>query len=261
MKYIKNIINLLVYPLIFIVGQSLIQYIFVAIFNSKEKVNLSNSEFLEYIKTDEYITKLNNYINNKAIFMIIITMIIFIPLFYMFYKKYKNENNFKLKDTFIPIVFGMTISLIYNISLYNLNQYIHFTNIFELNSLPLIVQIVSSGICGPIIEELIFRGIIYNKLKTSNKPMTSIILTSVIFSIVHFNIIECIYTFGISFILIYLYEKYKTLKAPIIMHMALNITIILILPLIAKGFIIFNTYLLIVSIIVLLVLRKTLKNY
>ena len=156
---------------------------------------------------------------------------------------------------------GITISLIYNITLYNLNSVINFTDIFELSSLSLIVQIISSGICGPIIEELICRGISYNKLKTFNKPMTAIILTSLIFSIIHFNIIECIYTFGVSFILIYLYEKYKSLKAPIIMHMSLNITIILILPLIIKGFTIFNLYLLIVSVIVLLVLRIFINRY
>ena len=91
--------------------------------------------------------------------------------------------------------------------------------------------------------------------------MTAIIFTSLIFSIFHFNIIECIYTFGVSFILIYLYEKYKSLKAPIIMHMALNITIILILPLIIKNFTFFNLYLLIVSVISLLVLKKSLSNY
>ena len=261
MKYIKNIVKLLIYPLIFIIGQFLIQYVFVAIFNNKEKGNLSNTEFLEYIKTDEYIAKLNNYVNDKTIFILIITMVIFIPLFYKLYKKYSVKNDFKFKNIFIPIILGITISLIYNITLYNLNSVINFTDIFELSSLSLIVQIISSGICGPIIEELIFRGIIYNKLKTFNKPMTAIILTSLIFSIIHFNIIECIYTFGVSFILIYLYEKYKSLKAPIIMHMSLNITIILILPLIIKGFTIFNLYLLIVSVIVLLVLRIFINRY
>lgn len=260
MKHIKNIIKLLVYPLIFIMGQFLIQYIFVSIFNSKVKGNLSNDEFLQYIKTDEYITKLNNYINEKTIFIIIITMIIFIPLFYNLYKKYSMKNDFSFKNIFVPIVFGVTVSLIYNITLYNLNNIINFTDMFKLSSLPLFTQIISSGICGPIIEELIFRGIIYNKLKTFNKSIVAIILTSLIFSVVHLNIVECIYTFGVSFILIYLYEKYKTLKAPIIMHMSLNITIILVLPLIIKGFTIFNLYLLIVSIFGLLVLRPLINQ-
>lgn len=261
LKYIKNIFKVLIWPIIFMVGQFFIQYIFVALFNSKERGTLTEKEFLEYIKTEEYITKLNNYINSKTLLIIFITMIIFIPIFYKVYKKYKRENNFKIKNIFIPVVLGITISLIYNISLYNLNNVVHFTNMFELSKLSIIVQIISSGICGPILEEFIFRGIVYNKLKTFNKKMTAIILTSIIFSIVHSNVINGIYAFGVSFILIYLYEKYKTLKAPIIMHMFLNTTIILMLPLIIKNYITFNLYLLIISIMVLVIINKYIKKY
>ena len=260
LKYIKNIFKVLIWPIIFMVGQFFIQYIFVAIFNSKERGTLTEKEFLKHIKTEEYITKLNNYINSKTLLIIFITMIIFIPILYKVYKKYERENNFKIKNVFIPILLGITISLIYNISLYNLNNAVHFTNMFELSKLPIIVQIISSGICGPILEEFIFRGIVYNKLKTFNKKMTAIIHTSIIFGIIHSNIINGIYAFGVSFMLIYLYEKHKTLKAAILMHIILNIIIILMLLLIIKNYIIFNLYLLIVSIVVLLIIGRYISN-
>jgi len=253
-KYIKNIFKVLIWPILFMIGQFFIQYIFVSIFNSKERGTLNNSAFLEYIKTEEYINKLNNYINSKTLVIILITMIIFVPIFLKIYKKYRKNNTFKINNLFIPMLLGISISLTYNISLYSLNKILNFTNIFELSKLPIIVQIISSGICGPILEELIFRGIVYNKLKTFNKKSIAIILTSVIFGVIHNNIINCIYAFFVSFVLIYLYEKYKTLKAPMIMHMFLNITIILILPLIIKNYLIFNLYLLIVSIISLIIL-------
>lgn len=260
LKYIKNIFKVLIWPIIFMIGQFFINYIFVAIFNSKEKGTMTDNEFIEYIKTIEYQDKLNNYINSKSLLIILITVIIFIPILYKVFKKYKQINNFKLKDVVIPITFGITISLIYNITLFELNNVFNFTNIFEVSSLPIIVQIICSGICGPILEELVFRGIVYNKLKEFNKPMTSIILTSIIFALFHTNIINAIYAFGVSFILIYLYEKYKTLKAPILMHIFLNTTIILMLKLIIKNFVVFNLYLLIVSIIILLILRIYLKK-
>lgn len=253
-RYIKNMFKVLIWPIFFMIGQFLIQYIFVSVFNNKEQGSLSDKEFLKYIKTEEYIEKLNIYINSKTLIIIFLSMIIFIPIFYKIYKKYKKENNFKFKNMFIPIAFGISISLIYNITLYNLNNLLNFTNIFELSKLPIIVQLISSGICGPILEELVFRGIVYNKLKSFNKPMTAIILTSLIFGLIHSNIINAIYAFGVSFILIYLYEKYKTIKAPILMHIFLNVTIISLLPLILKNYLAFNLYLLIVSILVLIVL-------
>ena len=260
LKYIKNIFKVLIWPIIFTVGTFLINYIFVAIFNSKEQGTMNNNEFIEYISTLEYQEKLNDYISSKTLLIVLITAIIFIPLLYRVFKKYKTKNNFKFKNIFIPIAFGISISLIYNITLFHLNNLFYFTSNFEVSNIPIIVQIICSGILGPILEEIVFRGIVYNKLKTFNKPIISIILTSIIFALFHSDIINAIYAFGVSFILIYLYEKYKTLKAPILMHIFLNTTIILMLNLIIKNFIIFNLYLLIVSIITLLILKIYIKK-
>ena len=113
LKYIKNIFKVLIWPVVYMIGQFFIQYIFVAIFNSNEKGNMTNSEFLEHIKTLEYQDKLNNYINSKALIIITISMLIFIPLFYNLYKKYKTKNNFKINDLIEPILFGISISLVY----------------------------------------------------------------------------------------------------------------------------------------------------
>ena len=256
LDYIKNILKTLIWPIIFVIGQFLIQYIFISIFNFKEQGSLTNSEFLKYIKTEEYINKLNEYINSNALFIVLITFIIFMPIFYNMFKKYKVKNNFKFNDIFIPILFGITISLIYNITLYNLNNVIYFTDIFKQSELPILVEIISSCICGPILEEILFRGIVYNKLKTFNKRMTAIIMCSIIFGIFHTNIIEMVYAFGLSFMFIYLYEKYKTLKAPILMHIALNTTIVLTMSVIVKNYVILNFGILIVSLIVLLILKK-----
>ena len=260
LKYIKNIFKVLIWPIVFTIGQFLINYIFVAIFNSKEQGTMTNDEFIKYVQTIEYQEKLNNYINTKAFLIILITVIIFMPILYKVFKKYKQKNNFKIRDIIIPITFGITISLIYNITLFELNNIFNFTNNFEISNIPIIVQIICSGICGPILEELVFRGIVYNKLKEFNNHIFSIILSSIIFALFHTDIMNAIYVFGVSFILIYLYEKYKTLKAPILMHISLNTTIILMLNLIIKNYIIFNLYLLIVSIIILLILRIYLKK-
>ena len=258
-KYVKNIFKVLVWPFVFTIGSFIINYIFVSIFNSKEKGTMPNNEFIEYIKTIEYQEKLNNYINSKSLLIILITSVIFIPILYKVFKKFKIKNNFKLKDIFIPITLGITISLIYNIILYYLNNLFNFTNNFEISNMPIIVQIICSGIFGPILEELVFRGLVYNKLETFNKKNIAITLTSIIFALFHTDIVNVIYAFIVSFVLIYLYDKYKTIKAPIIMHMSLNITIILMLNLIVNNFIVFNLYLLIVSILILLFIKIYLK--
>ena len=252
--YVKKIINVLVYPFIFMLIQTLVSYFFVCIFNNSLKMN--SVELLDYMNTSEYKQLLNSFVSSRSLFVALIMFAILLPLLLFVYKKYYIKNDFKLKNLIEPIIFGITISLIYNIILYNFNNLYYFTDKFHLNNISIFVQILSSGIIGPILEELLFRGIVYNKLKDFNKPITSIILTSILFGLMHNNIMDVIYGFGVSFILIYLYEKYKTLKAPIVMHMFLNITIIVILPLISFNFYVFNMYLLIVSIFILYVCKK-----
>ena len=94
MKKIKDIIKVLIWPIILMVGQFFINYIFVIIFNNNLKMN--NQELLNYMKTKEYNILLNEYINSKTLIIIFITAIIFIPLFYQLYKKYKVKQNKKL---------------------------------------------------------------------------------------------------------------------------------------------------------------------
>ena len=85
LKYIKNILKVLVWPIIFSLGSFVINYIFVSIFNSKEKGAMTNNEFLEYIKSIEYQERLTNYINSKSLLIILITVIIFLPIFALKY--------------------------------------------------------------------------------------------------------------------------------------------------------------------------------
>ena len=87
LNYIKNIFKVLIWPIVFTIGQFFINYIFIAIFNLKEKGTMNNSEFIEYIKTLEYQEKLNNYINSKTLYIILITTIIFLPILYKIFKK------------------------------------------------------------------------------------------------------------------------------------------------------------------------------
>ena len=56
-----------------------------------------------------------------------------------------------------------------------------------------------------------------------------------------------IYTFFLSFIMIYLYDKYKTLKAPITFHIGINTTMNILIYALVKDNIVVNSLLLLIS--------------
>ena len=143
----------------------------------------------------------------------------------------------------------MLVLQYFNIFIYTLNSVVHITDAYKVGSMPFVVNLLSSGIIGPILEELLFRGIVYNKLLTFNNHKKACIITSIMFSLMHFpNIITMIYTLILSFIMIYLYDKYKSLYAPIIFHIAINTTINVLIYSLVKDNIVVNSLLLLISV-------------
>lgn len=83
---------------------------------------------------------------------------------------------------------------------------------------------------GPIVEEIIFRGYLYNKFKENYSILTSAILTSILFSSAHmeFQVFSAILI--LSLIIHYVYEKTHSLGGAITFHV-INNTIMFILVL------------------------------
>lgn len=212
-----------------------------------------------YINSGNDINLLGDYLNSIQIYLVIIISLIFIPISIIEYKKL-NIKETKLKNIHLIIIFGIFLSISYNILTYYLNKYFFQTNIYGNNN-EIVLNIIRTGILGPIIEELIFRGIIYNKLKLKHDNKKSILITTIVFTLSHFNIIQMIYAFIIGILLIYVYNKYNNLKAPIILHITSNITTTLITILIIKEYILLNIILFIISTLILYIVYKIVKKY
>ncbi len=84
------------------------------------------------------------------------------------------------------------------------------------------IQIITAVILGPIVEELIFRGLMYIRLKRMFGAGVAAFVTGVIFGVYHGNVSQGIYAFIFSYGAIFIYERYKKIYAPIIMHMVAN---------------------------------------
>ena len=84
-------------------------------------------------------------------------------------------------------------------------------------------------IIGPIIEELLFRGILLRSLleKFYQRPFKAIIYTSLVFGFVHFNLVQGMFSFLGGIILGVIYYYTKSIKLCILTHILNNILIII----------------------------------
>lgn len=90
-------------------------------------------------------------------------------------------------------------------------------------SLP--VQIVCVGVIVPICEELLFRGLIYKRLRRNMSFMNAVVFSAIFFGAYHVNIVQFLYGTVCGLLLAYVYEKYGSIMAPIMAHMLMNIVV------------------------------------
>ncbi len=75
----------------------------------------------------------------------------------------------------------------------------------------------------PIVEELIFRYIIFNFLSKKIKDaIVSILITSALFGIYHLNPVQMLYGFAMGLLITYSYYREKDIFVPITVHSAAN---------------------------------------
>ena len=94
-------------------------------------------------------------------------------------------------------------------------------------SAPLWLQIIGLCILVPIMEELLFRGVIYKRLREKNPFFRAALSSAILFSLLHSNTTQIISAFLLGMILAYVYEKYGSFKAPAFTHVIVNLTAIL----------------------------------
>lgn len=139
---------------------------------------------------------------------------------YLYLRNKKKEKKVKVTDYF-PVVYlgiGMAVALNMLIFLFNLNN--------EMADLNIYLAILSSGIIGPILEEMLFRYVFLNRLRNFFTTRNAILLSSLVFALLHGNIITMIYAFIMGFIFAYVYVKYDNIKVSIMCHIGANTIVI-----------------------------------
>ena len=92
----------------------------------------------------------------------------------------------------------------------------------DILDIPFFVMLLIIGIIGPLSEELVFRGVVYQGYKKSGTVLQSLLLSALLFALMHMNFNQAAYALVIGVILILLVEATGSLWASIIFHVVFN---------------------------------------
>lgn len=93
----------------------------------------------------------------------------------------------------------------------------------ETHPASLVLGLFGTAIVIPIVEELLFRGILFNIMKRRMKLVMAIIASAFCYGFYHMNYIQGGYAFLIGCLLAYAYEYFGNFLAPVVVHIVASV--------------------------------------
>lgn len=151
--------------------------------------------------------------------------VIAVPVLGLFYKEdrpFRTAPRWNLKIAFFIVSGGIFASLFlrFIISRSALSGYDQAEAMLLAG--PLWLQVLVLLFASPILEELFFRGVLYQRLKELISIQASVTVTALLFGLFHGNPAQMVYGLLMGIILARLMEACQTVKAPILFHTAAN---------------------------------------
>lgn len=88
---------------------------------------------------------------------------------------------------------------------------------------PIYLQVINIVVLPPMVEELMFRGLIYGRLRERLKVPSAVLVSALIFALAHMNLVQIPYAFLLGILIAYIYEKTKSILFPMLFHFMSNL--------------------------------------
>lgn len=89
------------------------------------------------------------------------------------------------------------------------------------------IRMLAVGLFGPIAEELIMRGLVYERLREMMRAGWAIFWSALLFGIFHGNVVQGIYAFLVGLFFAWLMEYFQTIYAPVMAHVSANLAVVI----------------------------------
>jgi membrane protease YdiL (CAAX protease family) len=239
-KACESIGKAICYFIVFFIGQLIVSVVAVAIVSFQEgvKAGMSNGGELD---VGALTNQISEWLMKNAMFVTLFSSLFtlaFVFIFFAIRKKntFKEVSLNKVPISAIPLVVILAFSFqfIASIGLDFLPIPQEMMESFENNVLIVtgkmdFLSVVIMVLFVPITEEIIFRGLIFTRLKRGLPFIAAVIIQAVLFGILHMGIFWIIQAFIIGVLFALLFEKFESLWASVIAHIGLNLSAVILI--------------------------------
>tara|TARA_R110000796_G_scaffold246037_2_gene370606 strand:+ start:76 stop:522 length:447 start_codon:yes stop_codon:yes gene_type:complete len=131
-----------------------------------------------------------------------------------------------LGGALISVVPAFIVTLLSNILPATQSQNLEVVNdIFSVETYGILqyFMLFSIIVLSPVVEEVIFRGVLWNFMKKFLKEKTVYIVISVLFAVIHMDLLHVLGLLPVSFLLGWFKYKTGNIKASLVCHISNNL--------------------------------------
>lgn len=184
-------------------------------------------------------TLIVEFANNNILGVTVISGILTVLILYLVFKLRKKQvkqewklNKFKAKNVAFASVIAFSFSFLFALCTYNIsmeNSLMISKSVGYYNGTsPLLgtaLMIANLLVIAPVTEEIALRGIVYTRVEKSTNTVTAIIVSSILFGLMHFTAGGIVLVIGamlMALVFGYIFYKFQSLWVCIIAHAVAN---------------------------------------
>lgn len=223
MKVFKKLVWLAIYGTIFILSQIVTSFILARLYlwqYSSSAIKSMETFLLE----------------NTGLILILSGLFIFIfgflvlllrgkqPLAYLQFRRMSRPDALAM----LPLGIGFSLFLTCLLTLTRFNSLIPDVvsdPLAEALNINLPLMLLAIGLVVPFYEEFVFRGLIFQELNQGKRsPLMAILISALLFGAFHLNWFQFVYTVPAGILLALVASRYRSIWAPILIHLSWNTT-------------------------------------
>jgi len=149
-------------------------------------------------------------------------------------KKEQEEKGKKIRHGIVLVITAISASLALNL-LFSLLSVAELSEKYgqavqNQNAVEPFVGIFLYGFFSPLAEEMLFRGLVYNRMRQYFPQKLSLVFSALFFGLYHANLVQGMFGFILGIVIAWYYERYGKWYVPVVFHGLINLTSYLLLP-------------------------------
>ncbi len=225
-NFFKSIGKAAIYFVVYLVSQVIVSFVYGIIFAVELMAAGDTADAA--VLTEQLTTQIMDKAMEMTFFAGVLTLIIYWIRFAVRKKNLFKEVEIKkisinglLPISLMALSFNAIISMV--LTYFPWPQ--EWIDAYATNSAPLdgsIMSWITAVVMAPVLEEVVFRGLVYTRLKKGMPTIVAAVLASLLFGLCHGTAIWIIYATVLGMVMIWVFERYQSLTASILFHFTFN---------------------------------------